>query len=102
MSLTIYGQGLSQPTRSVLLFFDAANIAYSFEEINFFNGEQRTPNSLAMNPSGLVPFISDNGDSLAESAAILQYLAKSRMKSEWYPTEPTLRAKNVFVTLASF
>lgn len=48
-------------------------------------GEQRAPDYLALNPQGLVPALTlDNGISLTQSLAIIEYL------EERYPTPPLL------------
>src|SRR5260370_35405701 len=52
-------------------------IAYRLIEVDIDKGETRTPEFLAMNPNGRIPLLAlDNGAYLAESNAILCYLAE--------------------------
>jgi glutathione S-transferase len=45
-------------------------------EVDILRGESRTPEFLKINPNGRTPVLDDNGFILAESNAILAYLAK--------------------------
>jgi glutathione S-transferase len=45
-------------------------------EVDILKGESRTPEFLKINPNGRTPVLDDNGFVLAESNAILAYLAK--------------------------
>lgn len=50
---------------------------YEFLEVDIHKGRTRTPEFLALNPCGQIPvLITDNGRILAESNAILYYLAQ--------------------------
>ncbi len=51
-------------------------------------GSQKSPAFLAMNPFGQVPVIEDDGTVLADSNAILVYLAtRYDPERQWYPTD---------------
>jgi len=50
-------------------------IGQLYETCRVPRGEPRTPNLLAMNPSGQVPVLEEDGWSLTENVAILNYLA---------------------------
>jgi glutathione S-transferase len=59
--------------------------------VSIFEGEGRTPPFLALNPSGRVPVLQlEDGRALAESGAILQYLADG---TDYLPREAFARAK---------
>ena len=63
----------------------AANIP--FEEINI-GGKMKSPEMLAINPRGLVPFITIGDKMLSESGAILTYLAqKYPQANKYYPSD---------------
>lgn len=64
---------------------------YRTESISLFEGEGRSPAFLAISPTGTVPAIRlEDGRTLAESNAILAYLADG---SEWLPSDAFGRAK---------
>ncbi len=54
---------------------------------------QRSPEYLALNPSGLVPTLDIDGAHLAESMAILEYLDEIYPKPAILPESPVQRAK---------
>ncbi|HEY8335054.1 MAG TPA: glutathione S-transferase family protein [Tardiphaga sp.] len=65
--------GNSYKVRLALAFLGAP---YRAVEVDILRGESRTPDFLAMNPSGQVPLLEvDEGRFLAESNAILWYVA---------------------------
>ena len=74
MSLTLYYNPISQPVRAVLALLALGKIKFEGKVLDFFKGETRTPEYLALNPFGGVPFITHDKVHLAESNAILQYL----------------------------
>ena len=51
-------------------------------------GAQREPAFLALNPLGQVPVIDDGGTVIADSNAILVYLAKRYGDAHWLPDDP--------------
>ena len=94
--IILYGHPVSQPTRSVIALLRAGSIPYTFKNIDLMRGEQKSPEYLAVNPTGFIPAIDDNGFVLAESGAILAYLAESRGLTGWYPVDPKERARTNF------
>jgi len=64
--------------------------AYERIEVDILKGESRTPKFLAMNPNGRIPVLElDDGTCIAESNAILFYLAEG---SRFLPTDRRDRA----------
>ncbi len=59
--LTLYYQPVSQPVRAVLALLAIGKIQYEGKIIDFFKGENKTPEFLNLNPFGKVPFIT-HGD----------------------------------------
>ena len=54
--------------------------------LDLFAGETRTPEHFARNPDGRIPVLElDSGEFIAESGAILLYLAEG---SEYLPADP--------------
>ena len=75
----------------VRLLLALLGVAYERIDINTSEGGTRTPEYLALNPNGRVPvLLTDEGGHLAESNAILVYLARD---SRFLPGDPWLQAK---------
>jgi glutathione S-transferase len=61
----------------IRLLLAQLGLAYRYHEIDIMKGESRTPQFLAKNPNGRIPLLElDDGQYLAESDAILWYLAE--------------------------
>ncbi|KAI3933282.1 hypothetical protein MKW92_037103 [Papaver armeniacum] len=96
MTLKLYVDRTSQPSRAVLIFCKVNGI--EFEEINvdLFKNEHQLPEYVkAINPFGQVPSIADGDFKLFESHAILSYLACAYpgVADHWYPSDLQKRAK---------
>ncbi len=75
--LTLYSMKSSGNSYKVRLLLARLKQRYRLIEVDFFRGETRTPQFLAMNPHGRVPVLElPDGGYLAESNAILVYLAE--------------------------
>ncbi len=61
----------------VRLLLNQLEYAYETEEINLLNGESRSHDFLAINANGRTPVLMHEGHYLAESNAILWYLAQN-------------------------
>lgn len=61
--------------------------------VDLAKGEHKQPAFLAINPFGQVPVIDDNGTVIADSNAILVYLAKTYDQGNWLPEQPLAAAK---------
>jgi glutathione S-transferase len=94
MSLTLYWNAVSDPSRAVHCFIEANKIEHVEKPIDFQKGEHKAPDYLKVNPKGQVPSISDGDFNLSESATILRYLATTRKTPDhWYPADPKKRAR---------
>jgi glutathione S-transferase len=60
--------------------------------VDLAKGAQRQPEFLQKNPNGRVPVLEDDGFTLSESHAIMQYLAERTPGQTVYPTEARARA----------
>lgn len=75
--MRIYGDSISGNCLKVKWVADYLGRRYEWIETNILVGESRTPEYLAMNPAGQVPaVILDDGRPLAQSNAIILYLAE--------------------------
>ncbi|MGK0149897.1 glutathione S-transferase family protein [Pseudomonas putida] len=61
--------------------------------VDLAKGAHKQPDFLALNPFGQVPVIDDNGTVIADSNAILVYLAKKYDNGTWLPEEPAAAAR---------
>jgi glutathione S-transferase len=76
---TAYGMSDSGNCYKVRLALEQLALPYRWVEVDTASGETRTPDFLAMNPNGKVPTLQlEDGTFLAESNAILHYLAGYR------------------------
>jgi glutathione S-transferase len=89
--ITIYGMSDSGNCYKAKLAAEQLRIPYRWVEVNSAKGETRTPQFLARNPNGRVPTIAlEDGSHLAESNAILHYLADG---TPLLPTERLAHAR---------
>jgi glutathione S-transferase len=89
--LILYDYLPSQNAWKVRLLLNHLGTPYRQAWVSIFEGEGRRPDFLAMNPSGRVPVLQlEDGRTLAESNAILAYLADG---TAYLPDDPFARAK---------
>jgi len=120
MTLQIYGNFGSGNCLKVKYIADATGTPYVLHEIGLRSGATKTPEFLKLNPAGEMPVVVlDDGRPLAQSNAILRYLAqgsrflpsdryKAAKVDEWlfweqYSHEPTVavaRARVVYDKMA--
>lgn len=88
---TVYGMSVSGNCYKVRLLLAQLGRDYRWVEVDSAHGETRTPEYLARNPNGKVPLLElDDGRHLAESNAILCYLAQD---SAFLPADDWRRAQ---------
>src|ERR1041384_5425704 len=75
MSVKLYNVAYSGNSYKVRLLLAQLGIPFEIIEIDILKGESRTAELLKINPNGRTPVFDDNGFVLAESNAILAYLA---------------------------
>lgn len=91
--VTIHGMKASGNCFKVQLLLEQLGQPYRWVEINSAAGETRTADFLAKNPNGKVPLLElEDGRTLAESNAILCYLAEG---SGLLPDDRWLRAQTM-------
>ncbi|NUS38436.1 MAG: glutathione S-transferase family protein [Lysobacter sp.] len=89
--LTFYDYLPSQNAWKVRLLLQHLGVPHRAVQVGIFAGEGRSPAFLAVSPAGKVPAIAfDDGRALAESNAILSFLADG---TAYLPAEPFARAK---------
>ncbi len=97
-TLKIYGDKVSQPVRSVLLFCELNKIKFNFIKISIAKNEHYTNEEFKkVNPLGKMPAISYTDNSgktfnLAESCTILRFLCEVyKVDNKWYPRNDIYR-----------
>ena len=73
---TVYGHYASQPATRVVLFLSMAGVPFAYRHVDLRNGQQKTPEYLAISRFGRVPALVHGGCGLSESGVILSYLAE--------------------------
>jgi glutathione S-transferase len=84
--LKVYGAAASRSFRTLWMAGEL-DIEFDHIPVNFRGGGNLKPEYLAVNPSGQMPTISDNGFILRESLAINLYLAKKYALGRLYPAD---------------
>lgn len=88
----LYGYPLSGHSHRVELFLNLLGLDFESVTVDLMKGEHRQDPFLRLNPFGQVPVLEDDGLVLADSNAILVYLAQ-RYGPEWLPTDPVVQAR---------
>ena len=89
--LTLYDYLDSGNGYKIRLLLAQLQRPYRYVELDILRGETRTPQFLAINPNGRIPVLQlDDGRHLAESDAILWYLADG---TAMLPADPFARAQ---------
>ncbi|WP_278443919.1 glutathione S-transferase family protein [Pseudomonas oryzihabitans] len=86
--MKLYHLPLSGHAHRAVLFASLLGLAPELVEVDLAAGEHRTPAFLALNPFGQVPVLEDAGVIVADSNAILVYLAKKLGRTDWLPEDP--------------
>jgi glutathione S-transferase len=73
---TLYGVFLSMPSAKVGLMLSMCGAKWSYKHVNMREGQNKTPEYLAMNRFGQVPVLQHGERFIVQSNAILQYLAE--------------------------
>lgn len=92
--IRLYRHALSGHCHRVELMLSLLELPFETVEIDFASAEHKQPAFLAISPFGQVPAIDDDGMLLADSNAILVYLA-NRYDPEgiWLPRDPVAAAR---------
>lgn len=78
----------------VRIALNLKGVEYQVVPTNLLQGEHRSEAYLGINPQGLVPALElDDGDVLAQSPAILEWLEEQFPEPALYPAEPGARAR---------
>ena len=87
--MKLYHTPLSGHAHRAVLFASLLGLNVELIDIDIPGGANRTPAFLALNPFGQVPVLEDGATVVADSNAILVYLAKKLGRTDWLPEDPT-------------
>uniref|UniRef100_A0A3Q4HAF5 Glutathione S-transferase theta 1b n=1 Tax=Neolamprologus brichardi TaxID=32507 RepID=A0A3Q4HAF5_NEOBR len=94
MALELYLDLFSQPCRSVYIFAKKNNISFDFKKLSLLDGQQYGEDFGKISLIRKVPALRDGDFCLAESVAIMLYLAeKFKTPDFWYPADLRQRAR---------
>jgi glutathione S-transferase len=86
--MKLYYHPLSGHSHRARLFVSLLGLPHELVEVNLKAGAHKQPEFLALNPFGQVPVLDDDGVVIADSNAILVYLAKKAGGDQWLPDDP--------------
>ena len=86
--IKLHGFHLSGHSHRVELFLSLLKLPFVLVAVDLPAGEHKQPAFLAMNAFGQVPVIQDGEVTLADSNAILMYLASKYDAGQWLPRDP--------------
>ncbi|KMQ97840.1 glutathione s-transferase theta-1 [Lasius niger] len=94
MTLKLYYDLLSQPSRALYIFLKICDIPFEQKIVNLKNLEQYSPEFEQINPFKKVPVIEHNGFKLIESIGIARYICREfKVDDHWYPSDSKHQAK---------
>ena len=85
--ITLYGHEISGNSYKARLLLSLLNLEYEWVKVDLMKGEHKSPEYLAKNPFGQVPFLVDGEIQLADAQAILVYLARQYGGEKWLPLD---------------
>ena len=91
--ITLYGHEISGNSYKARLLLSLLNLEYEWVRVDLMKGEHKSPEYLAKNPFGQVPFLVDGEVQLADAQAILVYLARQYGGEKWLPLDALSLAK---------
>lgn len=86
--MKLYHHPLSGHAHRARLFVSLLGLPHELVEVDLKAGAHKAPEFLKLNPFGQVPVLDDDGVVIADSNAILVYLAKKAGRGDWLPEDP--------------
>lgn len=91
--IRLHGFSISGHSHRVELMLSLLKLPYEVVQVDLPNKAHKQPAFLAMNPFGQIPVIQDGTITLADSNAILVYLASKYDDGKWLPRDLVAAAK---------
>ncbi len=86
--MKLYYHPISGHAHRAHLFLSLLGLDFELVEVDLMKSEQKTEAFLQLNPFGQVPVLEDDGVVIADSNAILVYLATRYGNANWLPQDP--------------
>ncbi|XP_014479434.1 PREDICTED: glutathione S-transferase theta-1-like [Dinoponera quadriceps] len=94
MSLKLYYDLISQPSRAMYIILKVCNLSFERNIINLSNMDQFSLEYEKIFPLKKVPAIDHNGFKLTESIGIVRYITREfKVDDHWYPSDSKRQAK---------
>ncbi|UTV39877.1 glutathione S-transferase (plasmid) [Ensifer adhaerens] len=91
--MKLYRHPLSGHSHRAQLFLSLLGVPHELIDVDLKARAHKAPEFLALNPFGQVPVLDDEGTVIADSNAILVYIAKKLGRIDWLPEDPASAAK---------
>ena len=92
--MDLHGYFRSSASYRVRIALNLKGLSYQYHPVNLLQNEQRGDAYRALNPQGLVPaLISDDGQILTQSLAIMEWLDETHPQAPLLPSDPLGRAR---------
>lgn len=91
--MKLYGYFRSSAAFRVRIALNLKGLPYETVSVHLRRNDQTRPEYLAVNPQGLVPAIEQDGQTLTQSMAIIEYLEETHPDPRLLPQDPTERAR---------
>ncbi|MGA1857090.1 glutathione S-transferase [Azospirillum sp. 11R-A] len=85
--MKLYHHPLSGHSHRARLLVSLLGLPHELVEVDLKAGAHKSPDFLKLNPFGQVPVLDDAGIVVADSNAILVYLAKKARRGDWLPED---------------
>lgn len=91
--MKLFGYYRSSASFRIRIVLNLKGLPWDYETVRLNRGEQKEPDYLERNPSGLVPVLDTGEASLAQSQAIAEYLEERYPEPALLPPDPVARAR---------
>ena len=91
--IKLYGYFRSSAAYRVRIALNLKSLPYEYLPVHLVKGEQREERYRALNPQALVPTLVDDGETITQSMAIIEYLDEKVPDPPLLPVTPEARAR---------
>ena len=91
--MKLYGYFRSSAAFRVRIALNLKKLDYETAAIHLRRNDQSRPDYRGVNPQGLVPTLEDDGQTLIQSLAIIEYLDETHPEPPLLPKDPAGRAR---------